>query len=53
MNMRKISIKEFKKRRCESSYISVYIVIRSISVENEQEIEVVVQVKPIQITLQK
>lgn len=40
MNMRKISIKEFKKRRFERSYISVYIVIRSISVENEQEIEV-------------
>lgn len=40
MNMRKISINEFKKRRFERSYISVYIVIRSISVENEQEIEV-------------
>lgn len=40
MNMRKISINEFKKRRFERSYISVYIVIRPISVENEQEIEV-------------
>lgn len=38
--MRKISINEFKKRRFERSYISVYIVIRPISVENEQEIEV-------------
>ena len=40
MNIRKISINEFKKRRFERSYISVYIVIRSISIENEQEIEV-------------
>ena len=40
MNIRKISINEFKKRRFERSYISVYIVIKPISVENEQEIKV-------------
>ncbi len=40
MNIRKISINEFNKRRFERSYISVYIVIKPISVENEQEIKV-------------
>ena len=39
MNIRKISVKEFKKRRLERSYISVYIVIKPITIENEAEIE--------------
>ena len=32
MNIRKISVKEFKKRRLERSYISVYIVIKPITI---------------------
>ncbi len=39
INIRKISVKEFKKRRLERSYISVYIVIKPITIENEAEIE--------------
>lgn len=39
MNVRKIDINEFRKRKLERSYISVYIVIKSIVVETEEGIE--------------
>ena len=39
MNVRKIDINEFKKRKLERSYISVYIVIKSIVIETEEGIE--------------
>ena len=35
MNVRKINTNEFRKRKLERSYISVYIVIKSIAVETE------------------
>lgn len=39
MNVRKIDVNEFQKRKLERSYISVYIVIKSIVVETEEGIE--------------
>lgn len=39
MNVRKIDTNEFRKRKLERSYISVYIVIKSIAVETENIVE--------------
>lgn len=39
MNVRKIDVNEFRKRKLERSYISVYIVIKSIVVETDEGIE--------------
>jgi transposase-like protein len=39
MNVRKIDINEFRKRKLERSYISVYVVIKPMMVETEEGIE--------------
>ena len=38
MNVRRIDINEFRKRKLERSYISVYVVIKSIVIETEDGI---------------
>ena len=39
MNVRKIDVNEFQKRKLERSYISVYIVIKPIVIETDDGIE--------------
>ena len=39
MNVRKIDVNEFQKRKLERSYISLYIVIKSIIIETPDGIE--------------
>lgn len=39
MNVRKIDINEFRKRKLERSYISIYVVIKSIVIETNDGIE--------------
>lgn len=39
MNIRRIDVNEFQKRKLERSYISVYIVIKPIVIEDEDGIE--------------
>lgn len=39
MNVRKIDINEFRKRKLERSYIAIYIVIKSIVIKTDENIE--------------
>lgn len=39
MNVRKIDVNEFRKRKLERSYISVYIVIKPMIIETDEGIE--------------